>query len=115
MLGAKHRLQGDLCATRQFNGGGFLNFWVDGANAHIQARHVEDALQLHHIAQVKRVARVVLWNDQEVLSFRADFFDGCLSRLHRQGQHFVGQIVPTTRKQIGVYRRQLKARVANVH
>ena len=88
MLGAKDWLQSNLLAARQFNGGGFLDFWIDRANAHIQARHVEDALQLHHIAQVKRIARVVLRNDQEVLGLRADFFDGCLRRLHGQWQHF---------------------------
>ena len=88
MIGAQHGLERDLLTAGQFNHGGFFDFRVDRADAHIQTRHVKDALQLHHVGQVKSVARVVLWNDQQILGFRANFLNGRLRCLHRQGQHF---------------------------
>ena len=76
---------------------------------------MKDALQLNHIAQIKGVACVVLRNDEQVLGFGADFFNGSLCGLHSQWQHLCGQIVPTTRKQIGIDGGQLETRIANVH
>ena len=76
---------------------------------------MKDALQLNHIAQIKCVACVVLRNDEQVLGFRANFFNGRLGRLHGQWQHLCGQIVPTTWKQIGINGCQLETCVANVH
>jgi len=115
VLAAQHGLQGHLLTAGQVDGGGLFDVRVDGANAHIQTGHVKDTLQLNHIAQIEGVAGVVLGNDEQVFGFGADFLDGRLGSLHRQRQHFGRQIVPATRKQIGVDRCQLEAGIANVH
>ena len=111
---ADHRLQRYAFAIGQLNDGGFFDFGVDRANPHVQPRHVEDAAQLHHIAQVKRVARVVLGDHQQVARLGADFFNRGHRGLHGQGQHFVGEVVPAAGVQIGVHRRELEARIAHI-
>ena len=75
---------------------------------------MKDALQLRHIAQVEGVARVVLWNDQQVFGLGADLLNGGLRSLYRQRQHLLRQVVPTTRKQIGINGRQFETRIADV-
>ena len=114
-LAADHRLQRHRVAMRQGDGGGLLHIGADGADAHIQTGHVEDALELHHVGQVMGVARVVLGNDEQVARFGADLLDRRHGRLHGQRQHFVGQVVPAARKQVGIHGRELEAGVADVH
>ena len=112
---ADHRLQDHRLAVGQADGGVLGDLWVDRSDAHIQSSHLKNALQLHHIGQIKGVARVVLRNHQEVAGLGADFFNRRHRRLHRQGQHLLGQVVPPAREQVGVHGRQLEAGVADVH
>ena len=112
---AHHGLQGDGVATRQLDHRVLLHFGTDGAHAHIQPGHVEDALQLHQIAQIREVARVVLGNDEQVARLGADLLDRCHGRLDRQRQHRGREVVPASRKQIGVHGRELEPGVADIH
>ena len=88
---------------------------VDGAVAHVQARHAEDVAQALQPGQVVRLRRAVFGNDEQVARFRADFFDGRLRRLRRQGHHAVGQVLPAVREKIDRHGRELEAGVAHVH
>ena len=112
---ALHRFERDALAVGQGNRGAFLQVRIDRADAHVQAGHVEDALQLHQAAQVGAALQIVLGNDQQVARFGADFLDGRHGGLHRQRQHFGGQVVPAAGKQVGVHRRQLETGIADVH
>ena len=112
---ADHRLQGHHIAVGQLDGGVLFDLRVDRANAHIQARHVEDARQLRHIAQIKGVAGVVLGDQQQVARFGADFLNRGHRRLHRQGQHFGREVVPAAGVEVGVHGRQLETRIAHIH
>src|SRR2546429_4753914 len=57
---------------------------------------------------VMGVARVVLGNDEQVARFGADLLDRRHGRLHGQRQHFVGQVVPAARKQVGIDRKSTR-------
>ena len=114
-LAAHHGLQRHGIAAGQVKYRGFLNFGVDGANAHVQTGHIENTAQLGHIAQVKSVAGVVFRNQQQVAGFGANFFNGRHGRLNGQRQHFGRQVVPTTGVKVGVHRCKLEAGIANVH
>lgn len=61
------------------------------------------------------VARVVLGDDEQIARLGTYLFDSSHRSLHGQRQHFIGQIVPATWKQVGIHRRQLETRITNVH
>ena len=112
---ALYRFEREALARGQVDHRARFHFWVNRAQAHVQARHVEDALQLHQAAEVSGVVGIVLGNDQQVACFRADFLDRCHGRLHCQRQHLGRQVVPAAREQVGIDRRQFEACVADVH
>ena len=98
----------------QFNRCVFFDVRIDRANAYVQTSHIKNALQLRHIGQIKHIARVVLGNHQQIARFRAYFFNRSHSGLHRQGQHFWRQVVPSTGVEIGIYWCEFEASVANI-
>ena len=113
-LAAKDRFERHSLAVLKLKGRRLLDGGIDGTHAHIQAGHVKNAPQLGQTRQVGSTGRAVLWNQQQVARFRANLFDRRHGRLHRQGHHFLGQMLPAVRKQIGRYRRQLEAGIAHV-
>jgi len=65
--------------------------------------------------QVKRVARVVLGNEQGAARLGADFLQGDHRGLHAQRQELGVEIVEAAGKQVGVHRGQLETAVAQIH
>ena len=114
-LAADGRLDGDFIPTRYGNALGFLQLRADRANAHVQTCHGENTHQLRQIGPIKRIARVVLGNDEKVARLGADFFNRSHSCLHGQWQHLRRQVVPSPGEQIGIYRRQFEPGIADIH
>ena len=113
-VGANQGLQHQALAVGQLHRGRLRDVRVERAKPHIQAGLVKNLLELQHIGQVGRVARVVFGHHQQVARFRADFLNRGHGRLHRQRHHLRRQVVPAARKQVGVNRRELEAGVANI-
>ena len=111
---AQHRLQHHALAAGYCQRKGFFHIRADRAKAHVQAGHLEDAPQLHQVAQVKTVAHMVVGHDQQVARLGAGFLHGRERRLHRQRQHGRGQVVPAAGEKIGVNRCQFETGVAHI-
>ena len=110
-----HGLQCHAVAIGQGHGDGFFDGRVNGADAHIEPGHVKNALQLHDVGQVEGALLMVFRYHQQIARLGADFFDGRHGGLHRQWQHLRRQVVPAPGEQIGVYRRQLEAAIAQIY
>jgi hypothetical protein len=74
----------------------------------------ENPLELQDVGQIKRVARVVFGDDQQVARLGADLLDRRHRRLDGQRQHLGRQVVPAAGVEVGVHRRQLEAGVAHI-
>ncbi len=114
-LVAHDRLQRDRVAVGQRDGGRLLDLRADGAHAHVEPGHVEDALQLDHVREVERVAAVVLGDDEEVARLGADLLDRGHGGLHGQRKHLGREVVPASGKEVGVHGRELETGIADVH
>ena len=112
-FGADQRLDRQAAAVGQRHLLGRFQRRVHRAQAHVDAGHRKDLHQPLQVHQVKSVAAVVGHNDK-VLCFGADLLDRRHRRLHCQRQHRRRQVVEPGRVQVGVYRRQLEASVAQV-
>ena len=87
---------------------------VERAQAHVEPGLMEDLHQPRDVAQVERIARVLLGNQQQVARFGTDFFDRGHRRLHGERQHLGRQVVEAAGEQVGVDRRELESGVAQV-
>ena len=112
---ALRRLQRDAVAARQLQRGVLADVRADGAHAHVQTGHVEDAPQLRQAAQVGRRAHLVLRHDEQVAGLGADFLDGRHGGLYGQRQRRGCEVVPAVRRQAGGHGGELEAGIAHVH
>ena len=110
-----HRLDQNLLAIGRLQSQRLLHGRVERAQADIQTCLREDLHQARDAGQVKRIGRAWTRNEQQVFCFWADLFDGGHGRLHCQGQHLGCQIVEPARKEIGIDRCELEARVTQIH
>ena len=115
VITANQGLDGDALASGQVVGRRLLDVGAQRTKAHIQTGLMKDTLELHHIGEVESVAGVVLRHHQQIACLRADLLNRGHRRLNRQGQHLGSQVVPTAGKQIGINRRELEARIADVY
>ena len=76
---------------------------------------MKDQHQTLYVGQIKRIARVLLRNQQQVLGFGANLLDRGHRGLYGQRQHLFGQVIEPAGEEIGVDRRQLESRIAHVH
>jgi hypothetical protein len=112
--GAHQRLDHQHVAVGQSQRRRLGDFRGQRTEPHVQAGLAENLHQARDVLQVMRIARVRFGNQQQVAGVRAIFVDRGHGRLHRQRQHLGCKIVKTTRKQVGIDRRQLVAGVAQV-
>ena len=113
-LGAHHGFKHNGFTVGQRQRHTLLEVRADRAKVHVEPGHLKNAPHLRQIAQIGRVAHIVLRDHQQVAGFWANFLDGRHGGLHGQRQHVGRQIVPAVGVQAGVHRRQFEAGVAHI-
>jgi hypothetical protein len=111
---AAHRLEQDARAARGFELGRRADLGIERADAHLEPGLAQDRGQHAHVLEVPLVARVILGDQQQVLRVRTDLVDRRHRRLNRERRECGAQVVEPAGKQVGVDRRDLEARVAQV-
>ena len=87
---------------------------IQRAEPHVEAGLPQDRREPRDVLQVETVARVVLGDQQQTARVGADLVDRGHRRLHRERHDLGCEVVEAARIEIGVDRRDLEARVAEV-
>jgi len=93
-----------LLPVGQVERGGLGDLRQQAADAHVEARVMQDVGKARRVHQVELVARVVLRHQQEIARLGADLLDGRHRGLHAQRQEGRIQVVETAGEQVGIDR-----------
>ena len=94
---------------------GFGDFGVQGPQADIEPRLLENVFQASDIAHVKLIAGVVLGNQQHSAAVSAVPADRPCHGGDGPGQGFCREVVETAGEEIRVHRRNLVAGISHIH
>jgi hypothetical protein len=112
---AHDRLERELRCVGGLDRGRLLQVGDEAADAYLEPRALEDALQRRDVGEVARVARVVLGHQHETAGVGADLLHRRHRGVHAERQEIRIEVVEAAGKEVGVHRRQLEAAVAQVH
>ena len=111
---AHDRLERQRAPARQIDGRRLPEIRDERAQANAHPRLAQDVLQRLDVLQIERVARVILGNEEHAARVGAHALDRRLDRLHAQRKERRIQVVEAAGEEIGIDRRELESRVAQI-